>query len=156
MPGRCGSGTDDRVGCGISILGELKEQLVRHGTGGLCLEAGGWVRWLWEQASFRVLYFSICFHHNSLPPHLLLHLHSAGILTNNRSLASISLTPSVGSPCLHGPGSLLLEGFSLCLIPCLNTSRSECFWSLVVFPKTLPFLFKPSRQISLPIPSKAV
>lgn len=103
----------------------------------------------------RVLYFSICFH-NSPPPHLLLHLHSADILTNACSLASISLTLSVGSPCLHGPGSLLLEGFSLCLIPCLNTSRSKCFWSLVVFPKALPFLFKPSRQISLPIPSKAV
>lgn len=66
------------------------------------------------------------------------------------------LTPSTGSPCLHGPGSFLLEGFFICLNPCLNTSRSECFWSLVVFPKTLPFLFKPSRRISLPIPSKAV
>lgn len=154
MPGECGSGTDDRVGCGISVLGELKEQLVRHSAGGICLEAGGWVRWL------RTSQFQGSVFQHLLPPQLPASTPppwpSLSRHINKCLQPGFYLTPSTGSPCLHGPGSFLLEGFFICLNPCLNTSRSECFWSLVVFPKTLPFLFKPSRQISLPIPSKAI
>lgn len=154
-----GSGTDDRVGCRIFIPRELKKQLARHSTGRMCSEAGGWARWLWEQASFGVLFSRICFHHNSLPPNLLLHFHSADISTNACSLASLSLTPSVGSPCSHGPSSHLLEGFSLCLIPCLDTSRSKLFGSWLASLKLFHFfsshqnrflcltLQKPSRRI---------